>query len=50
MEAPTTDFGRGGALATPDAAAARATDITAAAAPKPKVEIDRNDQHVQLIR
>ena len=50
MEAPTTAFGRRGALAAAHAAAARATDITAAAAPKPKVKIDRNDQHLQLIR
>ena len=50
MEAPTTAFGRGGALAAADAAAARATVITAAAAPKPEVKIDGGQKYFKLIR
>ena len=51
MEAPTTALGRGGALAVADAAAARTSDITAAAAPEVKIaRAHLGHQHLQLIR
>ena len=50
MEAPTTAFGRGGALAAAHAAAAPTSVVTAATAPKPKVKIDGSHEYLQLIR
>ena len=51
MEAPTTAFGRRGALTAADTTAARATDITAAAAPEVKIaRAHLGHQHLQLIR